>query len=609
MEEEDFDDDDDDDEMNDFGFRKYDYEEEEDEGPIETEVEMREESLDETRLTFKIFLAEDDEEFISWMSTIYVQCSHNGKDIGRGYGRYIQRDRIRPTFWRDMEEPSEELSKVAFGLFDRYGRLKKEFKDHPIRKGTGAWGSELDLGSFLVIEDLHIDKEWRRRGIGKRIALHLLEKSRTGGRNPEFSLTIPGWLTRDVESDIEGKTKLEQREIEFGAVDAAESFWRSLGFRRIGASSCFGLAKDASHAAHSILPTDDFDPVTEDPEFDEEPEDERFAEWDVEPAKKSWRLVLLKDRLPLHHAALTLSDSECVEFFSAFEMSDKLGDEWVKLDRSSKNVLHIAASELKPKSVHWLLASSGYGETLGSARNVDGDTPLEQLEFELEIKRTRRNHGMMAVDISDTFPGFTAEAIECLAALRGIKNPTPIDTARLKFGCTCSSCIDGFLSPRMKFALLCQAEMRHELLSQDVSNGKMWCMVHDDLFTYVAPDIQQNFATNKSYRQGFANVFHHVAAALRHNNSPTITNTLREYEDASEWPPHTKSFFQRGGTVESVLHIIFDKTRDQDEWAGDGEHMHIFEEDIKALPECRNDQEFGSVALACGVQNSHFLYG
>jgi hypothetical protein len=87
------------------------------------------------------------------MSTIHVHCSHEGKVIGRGLSRYVKRDHIRSAFWRDMEGPCQELSKVAFQLFNRYGRLKKEFKNHPIRMGTGVWGSELDLGSFFVIED------------------------------------------------------------------------------------------------------------------------------------------------------------------------------------------------------------------------------------------------------------------------------------------------------------------------------------------------------------------------------------------------------------------------------------------------------------------------
>jgi hypothetical protein len=48
---------------------------------------------------------------------------------------------------------------------------------------------------------------------------------------------------------------------------------------------------------------------------------------------------------------------------------------------------------------------------------------------------------------------------------------------------------------------------------------------------------------------------------------------------------------------------VFEKTRGEDEWAGNGEHQAAFQEDIEALPECRNDHEFGFVALACGLEN------
>jgi hypothetical protein len=216
---------------------------------------------------------------------------------------------------------------------------------------------------------------------------------------------------------------------------------------------------------------------------------------------------------------------------------------------------------------------------------------------------------MLTVDMSDNFSGFAPEAISCLAALRNLNNPSQIQYAQLKFGCTCGLCIDGFLSPRMSFALLCQAEVTHDMLNEDVKDGEMWRMMHDDLITHVAPDIQQNFTTNKSYRQGFANIFYHAATALRNNRSPTILNVLDECIDAREWPPYTKSFLQRGGKPESVLRIMFENTQAQDEWAGDGMHMEIFEDQVMALPECRNDREFGFAALACGMPNLTHLYG
>jgi hypothetical protein len=50
-----------------------------------------------------------------------------------------------------------------------------------------------------------------------------------------------------------------------------------------------------------------------------------------------------------------------------------------------------------------------------------------------------------------------------------------------------------------------------------------------------------------------------------------------------------------------MLTFSCSQARDQDEWAGDGSHMDIFQDQIEVLPECRNDHEFGFVALSCGV--------
>jgi hypothetical protein len=56
-------------------------------------------------VTIKIFIQEDDTKLELWMQAIHVQCSKDGKTIGRGFGRFVRRGWIRSNFWRDMEEP------------------------------------------------------------------------------------------------------------------------------------------------------------------------------------------------------------------------------------------------------------------------------------------------------------------------------------------------------------------------------------------------------------------------------------------------------------------------------------------------------------------------
>ena len=101
-------------------------------------------------------------------------------------------------------------------------------------------------------------------------------------------------------------------------------------------------------------------------------------------------------------------------------------------------------------------------------------------------------------------------------------------------------------------------------------------------------------------RQGFANLWLHVATCLEGGKVPNAANVLDVVESASEWPPATGNFLSRGGTVESVFLAVCRSAMEQDEWAGDGNHMEVSSAEIAKLPECRNDHEFGYVSGMCG---------
>ncbi|PVH68791.1 hypothetical protein DL98DRAFT_506466, partial [Cadophora sp. DSE1049] len=572
---------------------------EDESGPPEMEVEEKDVTLpmlQDSKVTLKSYRQEDDDEFEKWMHSLIVTCTYEGKELGRAIGRYVKRGFIRDNFWRSMEEPCQELSSVAFELFNRYGSLKEEFTTHPVRKGTGCWGSELDLGSLFILEHVSVDRQWRRKGIGKAIVTALIDKAHTGERNAAFNIVSPGYLTRDIEDESEGLTKQEQKEVLNRAHDSATAFYRALGFRRIGASRCFGLASDVGHRAYALALADDFD--LPDPEPETELEDLDDSDDFFGTKRKEAKMKRLGEKRPLHHAALSLPDIECVEYFQSYKKTSDI-EEWIKTERLGENVLHQAARCIKPKSVQWLLDNVDQDQRLSSGRNLNGYTPLELLVDQLETQRNTRQQGFATIVTADTFGGFGEQAILCMAALRGLKALSKMQLLQLKFGCTCGGCIDGLLSPRMRFALLCQAEIAHDTLSTDVDDAESWCMMYDYMMEHVAPDIQQNFRTNKSLRRGFSNIFDHAAEALRTNNTPTITNLIDIWKNSGEWPPVTRNFYERGGTTESALRIIFEFARDQDEWAGDGEHREVFGGQIDELPKCRNDHEFGFVALAC----------
>lgn len=605
-------------------------------GPPESEVEEQKHTLGGSEVTFKLFIQDDEEEFKGWMDTIHVHCSSDGKEIGNAFGRFVHRDRIRPHFWRHMEEPCQELSSIAFELFDRYGRLNRELINHTVRKGTGCWGSEVDLGPIFIIEHIRIERTWRRKGVGKKMIEALITKANAEKKSPDpfismasaedkliesligkistkknklaFTLVAPGWLNGDIRADLDGKTATEQRDIRFATHDASVAFFRSIGFRRIGASSCFGLAVDPNHKAHKISINDDFNPPDEEAD-DEDLEAKHQAKHTFfrDETERSLLMELLEKRLPLHHAVLTLPDSECVKHYEEVNKLPNAKEEWKKVDKKLNNVLHVASCEYKLKTVEWLLNNADVGQILSSARNIKGYTALEALQSILGEKRTIIEHGMMTVCISDKFPGFPVEAVGCLAALQGIKTPSRIQSLRLKFGCTCGQCANGYFSARMKQALLCQAEIHHDILSEYTDDGPFWVDMHSQSIHHVDPDIQRNFRTNKSLRKGFVNIFDHAANTMRKGAAPTAQNVIDVWSNSGEWFPVTRSYFQRGGAAVDALRVMFECARDEDLWAGNGGLQNLFGDEeeepaeIAALPQCRNDLEFGMVAMICGM--------
>jgi len=100
----------------------------------------------------------------------------------------------------------------------------------------------------------------------------------------------------------------------------------------------------------------------------------------------------------------------------------------------------------------------------------------------------------------------------------------------------------------MSLALLCQAEITNDMLNADISDGAMWCTFNEYCTTHIRQDVRNNLQTNKSMRQGFSNMFDHVAKCLRAKQVPDGPNVLQMMRNYSEWPPVTKNFLK--GVVE-----------------------------------------------------------
>lgn len=548
---------------------------------------------------FRLFKIKE-KEFEKWLETIQVSCTVKGKEIGSAMGRLIHRERIKPIFWESMEEPNHYMSNLAFKMFDRYGRLKKSLKEHPVQRGTGAWGDELDSGPLFFIEHIEVSRDWRRMGLGRKMIHSLIRKATEAELYPlVHHVVTPGWFASDVESEVMVKSVREQREIKLRAVDSAVAFYRSLGFRRVGASNCLALSLDPKHKSRAIAKADDFDPPTEPLETDTEGDDEPGISITYQELLAR-RLLKLKEKLPLHHATLTMSDAECVEFYKAFDAND--GSEWTSVNHRNETLLHVAACQLKLESVKWLVEKSGRGETLVLARNISGYTPLEALQDQLETSRTQADCMGIRVNVSDEFTGFPPVAISCMSTLLGWnhKSLTNIQFLRLKYGCTCGNCLGGFLSPRMKSLLVDNAELIHDELCDSLHNASERVFDIHRYAPYANRQFQQAFMEDVSIWEGYIDIFSYVASCLGTDDKiPTCENII------SELPPDANMKYiqlngSRRGKLEPVLQSLLDETRTKSLSGSDG-----FQDE--ELSKCRNDDEFGVVALACGLSSSRIL--
>ncbi|KAH2518149.1 hypothetical protein KXW40_004276 [Aspergillus fumigatus] len=88
------------------------------------------------------------------------------EDLGQLDGRIIKQE---PIYSGDRQVGYWHACSLALDLLDRYGRLKQEFKDHPFKKGSGVWRAGLDGDDIFLIENLEIDRQYRRCGLGSRL--------------------------------------------------------------------------------------------------------------------------------------------------------------------------------------------------------------------------------------------------------------------------------------------------------------------------------------------------------------------------------------------------------------------------------------------------------
>jgi hypothetical protein len=105
----------------------------EDEEPAELNVENHFWNVSTTGgnipLKITLFTLEESDCF-PWVNNFLAKVTQNDQLVACVLARLIQRGTVRRSFWEHMDDLCRDTSNIAFELFDRYGRLKQNLKDH-----------------------------------------------------------------------------------------------------------------------------------------------------------------------------------------------------------------------------------------------------------------------------------------------------------------------------------------------------------------------------------------------------------------------------------------------------------------------------------------------
>lgn len=515
------------------------------------------------------------------------------KQVANFDAKLVRRDRRRSAFWVEMERPTQEIDDIPYDLFDIYGCLERDYYGHLILEGSGVRAWEFDHGDILVIDVVYVKPLWRHQGIGTKIVEAILDKARAMS-SAFFAFAEAGYIAG-------GPGCVDKEDLDVAQKLAiSEHFWLSLGFREVGRSRWFAFTDGSSHPFRHLG-------AAKRPEYETLPE----PVWTV--------LSILSDPSD--------SDVECAHQIQEAFPVDAAALARPYIDKNGNTVLHIAAMGRKAAAISYILAKY---PLLSGIRNAEGHTPLEAVQSRMEEYRTRQDYGGFGSVGSNQFKGYSQSAIACLAAFAGnvafdlttlseqdisaISSATDKAasgileinkiryTLQLKYGCTCGECIGGILSPRMRFALLGQAEFEREIPCEGLyASNQCWVESHMHALRYLATPVRKKLETNKVMRQGFVNMCGHIAGCLKKRRLPDEETVLQFYHDkTSERPPVTKNYLERGGTVAAVAMMLFQRAMNPDEWALGGRYMGWYKDGTMDLPACRNDHEFDFVRAMCG---------
>ncbi|KAG5717938.1 Proteasome subunit alpha type-4 [Termitomyces sp. T112] len=496
--------------------------------------------------------------------------------VGSLYAVKILRHLCENAFLEVMDDHSDELQQFSLALFDKFGRVKPWLYQPGNRRGTGAWGKELDNSTIVYVLNAFVNDKLRGKGLGSKMIESLLASKyvETG------TDTLMCWP--------EPATKMEQNEYE-ELKRKQVNFFRKNGFRRVGRTGFFGYSTDPVHPSHAI-------PLEED--VTEIGGDNETNGFKIKGLSKEE----IANQYPLHFAITNTKGQDVADTIKSYHETNPASIH--ETDAYGYTPIHIALCVANPDAVRVLL-ELGVKEDMKNTNNVEGTTPFESLTATMESSRT------FSETVLGEWKGYENKELECEFLMkRAMGESTMSDTleeyiAKRKFGCTCGICAGGWLSKRMRFRLYCGAEEAREMMDDALAMGlfknHVPCsdpdMLVDCVSDYLPPHLYSSIY--ETFYIGWQSIFTVIADFLDRTGQPLSTDTIVA-RSASE--TSAKFFFEKGGQVVYAFDALTDGALQQSP-LGDGFFEQVWQDQdvwIK-LPRCENDLEFNLVRQMLGL--------
>ncbi|KAJ7108467.1 ankyrin repeat family protein [Mycena crocata] len=523
-------------------------------------------NVDMKDLTVEI-KAKNHREHPAVIQTISVKVQHPelGKIASLNAWR-ISRARCAGSFLEIMDEDMDEMHQFSVTLFDKYGHVRPHLVDPGYRSGTGCWGRELNSGQLVYILDMTVNDAHRGQEVGTWSLQQFL-----GSEYVQTGDTVICWPTPVGIRDKDAWKATRNRQI---------GFFRKNKFRRIGRTGFFGYSPKQDHPSRSISSDADVGAL-----------DDNFSN----PTATTFEERQL--HFPLHCAIVNDKTANIAAVIQSFydndptciHRPDDMGFTPISVAVSSQNL--IATQKL----LEWDLRAD-----LENAVNAEGVTPLEQLANTMRSEK----------EFSEIFlqwKGYSDGQIAIERLLKQAMGQTvdeTIDTysSKKKYGCTCDRCAGGWLSPRMRFRLDCDAGFWKDSMPMNFTSFTRGqpadpSDMMDSPSMYIPPTLYPNFYL--SFYKGYCNVFDAIFRLLNTTNDALTAEGVLPFLTMDS---NTQFYFQKGGRVEYAFDSITHCAQEQSP-LGDNSFSETFgdDEDWALLPTCANDLDFQLVRSMIGL--------